>query len=80
MSAKKHASTNDCPDGQSRVPNTAVLAVYYDKNGHAISGKAEDLKGVKDRCITEAKNGTGSTCPPGYREVTVGGVKYCVRA
>jgi hypothetical protein len=76
----RSASSTDCKPEQTAVSREAVLAIYYDKDGKRIPKNAEDLKGVKGRCITEAQADVSQDCPPGFREITIGGVKYCVRA
>jgi len=82
--APQSRQAQQCKDGTIALSNAAVIAIYYDKEGNRVKNEsgimAEDLNGVKDRCLTQAKDGTGQQCPPGFREVSVNGVKYCVKA
>jgi hypothetical protein len=64
-------------DGKMPMNTSSVIAIYYDKDGKAL--QFEDLKNVSDRCVTGDKREGVPDCPPGFRELFIGGVRYCIR-
>ena len=65
---------SECSEGD-QLGRSAIAAIYYDAQGNKV--QTEDLWGVRYRCLRELKPFVTSPCPPGYCEVTIGGVKYC---
>ena len=59
-----------------RVPNTAAIAIYYDRNGNQLL--VEDLYNVR-RQVREIDQATNTPCSPGYCQVIVNGVAYCIK-
>lgn len=68
-----------CPAGTKPLLPHVTWAEYFGGPTGDDSLQREDVRGVVDRCIIETPEPSSfETCPPGYREKLVQGIKYCV--
>jgi hypothetical protein len=75
--ARDHAPPS-CPAGTEALRSGTVGAQYF--KAYDISTQLEDTRTVADRCIVPIVPTTLLGCPPGFREKTIQGAKYCVPA
>jgi hypothetical protein len=67
-----------CPPGSEALRSGTVGAQYF--KAYDISTQLEDTRTVSDRCIVPIAPTGFQGCPPGTREKTIQGAKYCVPA